>query len=243
MYRTAFEVADIPAVLCAPEEPGTGPARPVVLVGHGLGGEKEDTLEQLERLASRGYVALALDAVGHGARRTADFEARFDGEPAVQERAFYDVIEHTAAELPGVLDDLEARGLLAGAGIALVGTSLGGFVALATRPLDERVAVVVSIAGSPRWPGGRSGSPEEHLDTYWPCAVLLLHGEDDDVVPPGPGLAFVEGLRPLYRDDPDRLRRVTLPGEGHLFSPDAQTRVDDEIEAWLARWLPSPRPR
>ena len=104
-------------------------------------------------------------------------------------------------------------------------------------PGDERVAVRVCISGSPRFNDGRPGSPEERLDTFWPCATLLVHGADDDVVAPGPGLAFVEGLRPFYLDDPDRLRRVVLPGEGHLLSASGDMTARSEVDRWLKRWL------
>lgn len=234
VYRAVTSLADVPLAVCAPSAPDG--SRPLVLLWHGLAGEKEDQLEELERLAGQGYAAIAVDAVGHGGRRTGALEERLAGKPDEQERAFLDVVEQTAAEVPALLDALDEEAWLPPAGVALVGTSLGGFIALAA-PADARIAARVCISGSPRFNDGRAGSPEERLDTFWPCATLLLHGADDDVVPSGPGLAFIEGLRPAYRDDPDRVRRVVFPGEGHQFSPSGEEAVRRELDAWLKRWL------
>jgi dienelactone hydrolase len=234
VFRTVTELADVPLAVCAPVAPAG--EQPVVLLWHGLGGEKEDLLEELERLAAQGFCAIGVDAVGHGQRRTEALEERLDGDPDEQERAFLDIVEATAAELPRLLDAIDEAGWRGGMPVAVLGISLGGHVALAAPP-DDRVKARVCISGSPRFNDGRPGSPEERLDTFWPCATLLLHGGDDDVVAPGPGLAFIEGLRPAYRDDPDRLRRLLFPGEGHLFSPAGWEAVWREVDAWLSRWL------
>jgi dienelactone hydrolase len=234
VFRTVEQLGDIPVAICAPS-PLAG-QHPLVLVWHGLGGEKEDLLEALEHLAGQGFAAIGVDAVGHGARRSAELEERLFGKPDEQARAFLDVVQASSAEVPALINAVDAEGWRGTQPLALLGTSLGGFITLAA-PRDERIAARLSISGSPRFDDGRPGSPEERLDACWPCAILLLHGADDDVVPAGPGLAFIEGLRPLYLDDPDRLRRVVLPGEGHLFSAAGEALVREEVDGWLGRWL------
>jgi len=239
MYRDLVELATFPSLVCAPDDPAQlVPGAGVVILLHGLGSEKEDLLDEVERLGRAGLIAIAIDAVGHGQRRSDELEELILGSPEEEERAFYQVIRQTALELPALLDALTARAWSTSGRVALLGIGMGAFIALRARTLDPRVEVMITISGSPEWTRHTGESPARQLEAFWPAALLLVHGEQDDVVAPGGGLDFVERLRPLYQDDPDRLRRVTFPGVGHIFPPATWERVMEQGERFIRRYLP-----
>jgi hypothetical protein len=73
---------------------------------------------------------VSLDAVGHGERRRADFDAifnpeRWDADFEATEIDFLQLIDDTAAEVPSIIDDLLARGWARQDRIGICGRSLG----------------------------------------------------------------------------------------------------------------------
>jgi carboxymethylenebutenolidase len=111
------------------------------------------------------------------------------------------------ADFRGWMDSVsETLGLAGDGPIGLVGVSLGGYLALAVAGKDERAgAVVVVCGGMPAiLTGGFTRMPP----------VLVLHGDDDRVVPPSEARALDQWL--TQRGTPHEL--VMYPGEGHHLS-------------------------
>ena len=81
----------------------------------------------------------------------------------------------------------------------------------------------------PSPPAARS---EHAAATYPPRPLLLLHGDQDDVVSIAGDLALYERLRPAYQDAPDRLELVVYPGLGHFYTDEMMERSAD----WIARF-------
>jgi hypothetical protein len=117
----------VPALLRYPAPTGTtapedasgaierAAGRGTVLFYHGFGGSKERVEPGLVELARAGFLAVGLDAVGHGERRLAGFDTVFadqrrDEHFEETETDFLRLIDATAAEIPSVIDDLVARG-------------------------------------------------------------------------------------------------------------------------------------
>jgi len=100
-------LADVPALVAAAGPPAAAAERGTVLRLHGLTASKDIQRTEAHSLAAQGYVAVTIDAVGHGARRYHDFDDRFSGNRG--ERSFFDVVQRTADELPGVLEALDQR--------------------------------------------------------------------------------------------------------------------------------------
>ncbi len=73
---------DVPFTLWLPlGSPGNGPV-PVVIVQHGLGGDRSDALPLANALAASGYAVIAIDAPFHGLRSgQGDNQNRFTGRP------------------------------------------------------------------------------------------------------------------------------------------------------------------
>src|SRR5271156_3553618 len=65
-------VAGVPALLWCREAPEVAARRGTVLFYHGFGGTKEKLGAYLSALAEAGFLAVSLDAVGHGERRYPD---------------------------------------------------------------------------------------------------------------------------------------------------------------------------
>jgi carboxymethylenebutenolidase len=103
-------------------------------------------------------------------------------------------------------------------GIGVVGFSLGGYLALAlaeeerSHPPPLRSPEIKAVV---EFFGGMPGFAEERLTTMPP--VLILHGEDDDVVP----VSNAYELETLLKNKAVPYEIKIYPHQGHSFSGDA----------------------
>jgi dienelactone hydrolase len=240
----AVRVAGVPALLRYREAPEVAARRGTVLFYHGFGGTKEKPGAYLSALAEAGFLAVSLDAVGHGERRYPDFDVifndeRWDASFEETETDFLRVIDETAAEVSAIIDDLLARGWAREGGVGVAGRSLGGCVSYASVLADHRVRAVVSVVGSPEWTLPRAHSPHHHPDRFFPAAVLSQAAEFDEHCPPGPIRAFHAALEPFYAAEPDRIAYVEYPGVRHALTPELIDTSVRQLMAWFQRWLPA----
>ena len=222
--------------------------RGTVLFYHGFGGTKEKPEAYLSALAEAGFLAVSLDAVGHGERRYPDFDVifsdeRWDERFEETETDFLNVIDETAAEVPAIIDDLVARGWALADRVGVAGRSLGGCVSYASVLADSRVRAIVSVVGSPEWTLPRAHSPHHHPDRFFPAAVLSQTAEFDEHCPPGPISAFHAALEPFYSADPERIAYVEYPGVRHALTPELNDESGRGLVDWFGRWLPEGRGR
>jgi len=108
--------------------------RPAVLLAHGFGGSKRDLIEQAERAAREGYVAMAYTARGFGASGG---------------RIHLDSPDYEVADASRLIDVLSQRDdvRLDGPGdprVGVAGASYGGALALLAAAYDDRVDTVAS---------------------------------------------------------------------------------------------------
>jgi dienelactone hydrolase len=90
--------------------------------------------------------------------------------------------------------------------IALVGFSLGGYLALSVGSRDPRVKAVVEFCG---------GLPEELArETAQMPPTLILHGEADNIVP----VREAEQAKKLMERTNSAYEMKVYPGVGHFFS-------------------------
>jgi dienelactone hydrolase len=226
-------LAGAPAVAVHASTAERAARRGTVLVYHALGGDKSVHADDLALLARAGFLAIGVDAVGHGDRPWPDAWERFRGG---WRQAFLEVVTETAAEVPRLVDDLERRGLAGPGALGVVGVSLGGFVAYGAALADRRVAAIVCVNASPRW-GDDPRSPDRHRERFFPAAVLSVTGGADPIVPADHARVFHAGLARHYAGAPERERFVELPGESHRMSVAALERTRDEAVRWLSRFL------
>jgi dienelactone hydrolase len=211
---------------------------PTVLVFHGLSADKEVQQKELVTLAEAGFLAVGIDAAGHGERRLADFEARFAGTRAEIERLLFALVTETVAEVPAILDALAETGLADPDRFALFGISMGAHITYGAILAEPRLRAAVALLGSPEW--HHPDSPHPRPQDFFPVALLSITGEKDVNVPPASARAFHSALEPHYRGAPERLRYLEIPGAPHLMSTEDWEMAMREAVDWLTRFLGRP---
>ena len=132
--------------------------RPVVIVLHGTGGNKESQRAFLGELARDGFVAVAIDGRYHGARAKGGKEAKSTEYSEAILRTFRTGKEHpfffdTAWDVMRLIDYLETRDDVDPRRIGVIGFSKGGIETYLAAAVDPRIAVAVPCIGvqSFRW--------------------------------------------------------------------------------------------
>lgn len=135
----------------------------------------------------------------------------------VQYRNAYDLNECVYDTLAGTAF-LHARGMQTA---AVVGHSLGGAVVIRAALRDPAVTLVVTLATQSYGAGqvGRLGDR---------CALLLLHGENDEILPSGSSLY-------VYRLANEPKKLVVLPHTGHTMDESAE-QVHALVLEWILRY-------
>lgn len=207
---------------------------PLVLWFHGFGVDKETHRKELRQLAEAGFLAVGVDAAGHGARRLPDLDAR---QAAPREQALRTVTElarQTADEIPAVVRALVDEGLADGGRVGAAGVSMGGYVVYGAVLAEPAIRAAVSILGSPEWPHG--DSPHRHPDGFRRTALLSITAEHDENVPPAAARELHRRLGEAPPGSPPH-RYVELPGAVHLMGEEDWNRTMDETLRWLAHHL------
>jgi dienelactone hydrolase len=233
------EAAEIPFYLFTSH--GAAEGLPIVFVLHGLHSRKERHLDLCLRLADAGLCAVAVDLRSHGERTDADTEALKQDRKTPQFAAAF------ARSVAGTVDDLAALATDFGAdSYAIVGHSMGGYVATMTALADPRVSVIVNISGSlditastpeqaaesARW------NPADRAAELYPRAVLLLHGDSDETVPVRGARRLHAALCAAYRgDNAPRAAFIEYAGVGHELTPP----MAEEAVTWVRLHLASKR--
>ncbi len=235
MHDLREVVAGVPVRRVWSGDPGRAAWHGVVLFHHGFGASIAGQSKELLGLASRGFMAVGVDAVAHGVRRANDFEARFRGPFQGKDSPFLATVLATADETPGLVDGILAMGLGRVEGFGLAGISMGGYATYAALVAEPRIRVAVALLGNPQWDHPRS--PHRRSDAFADRALLSLTAGEDQNVPPDPARRFHAGLAqgrpgcaaPVYRE---------RPGVPH-FMPEADWDATwGEALAWFERWLP-----
>ena len=218
--------------------PPGGGKLPCVIIVPGLGSSKEQPDFQPETLTARGFAAFHMDLPGHG--------ETFPG--MLLELTSYQAVS-------AAFDALAAHPSVDGRRIALLGTSLGGTVALKTASEDHRFHAVVNISGfyEPRdWfetsapfveaalrhvTGiGEATAVRELVAGFTlrgavariTCPLLSVHGEQDVLIP-------VQEARRIYDEAVGPKMLIIYPGGDHGLCNTREARYD--VLDWLAAHL------
>ena len=213
---------------------------------HGFGGNRGALLEQAAAMYEAGYGALLLDLRNHG-----------ESGEAITTWGYSE-----AADVLAAYNYLLTRPEVAPGRIGLVGKSMGGAaVALAAQEVPDLAVLVLEssytsfaenlpniLPGIARTPGflasrvlprmaSESGLPLAEVNTRAAVTnldvpLLLIHGEQDRLVPPEQGQAIFAAA-----GEPKTIYRV--PGAGHLniFTVDSAA-FTEQMRTFLAEHLP-----
>lgn len=185
-YRVERQVlAGVPCLLELPADPDTA-LRAICVVYHGAWASKEGKLGVYAALATRGAGVVLPDSALHGERQG-------DTPEGLHAREYvWESVRRTVAEAPALLLALEAQcGPLP---VWVVGSSMGGYVALTLARTEARVKRAAALITSGLWdePEVRSAAlrafldahrPVTHAADFPPTPLLLASGREDPVFP------------------------------------------------------------
>ena len=202
-YRTVRLETKRGDVVCRYYAAAPDVERAAVWVG-GVGGDFDTPAQGL-------YPRLCRELTAEG---IASLRVRFR-YPTILEEAVYDL-------LAGVRH-LEREGVLGP--VALIGHSFGGAAVIQAAARAPAVRAVVTLATQ-----SYGADPVSRLAPR--CAVLLIHGTADEVLPPS-------SSEHLYRlaGEPKAIR--LHKGAGHGLD-EAAPEVEREVREWIAAWLREP---
>ena len=246
---------EIPAVVW--HGAGDGP-HPVVIYMHGGGHTKWDVDPiALELIPSQGVTLLSFDLWMHGDRIPPS------GKPTERTAdRLLTSMERCSADLFTILDYVRSNPEMDSDHLGLHGYSHSSNVALVALGMNLRVHACLSIAGAGDLaalfaylahqhdiPSGQIAqemqrehdrfmriNPLHHVDSFSPCAIMMIHGLHDVLAPFSAHFALYQALLPHYRSKPGDCLFVAH-ADGH-WTPDAVKRMGF---SWLAERLTSAR--
>jgi uncharacterized protein len=235
-------IAAVPALLVFHDAIQPCAERGTMLFYHGFGGNKEKVESHLVSLAQAGFLAIGLDAVGHGQRRFPHFaelfnDERWASEPEATEADYLAIVRQTAGEAHLIIDELFARGWARPERLGIGGVSMGGEITYVAIVDEPRLCVATPILGSPEWELPWPESPHRHAERFFPVALFSQAAQNDEAVPARYIRAFHEQLTPLYATAPERLRYLEYPDVGHSLSPELWETARQRMVAWVERFL------
>lgn len=213
------------------------------VLGHGVTADKDRPLlvAVAEGLAARGWPCLRFSFAGNGGSEG-------------------DFADATVTKECGDLRDLLDR-LPAGLRIAYGGHSMGGAVGLRVAASDERIRVLVSLAGmvrTKRFFDTEFGDEVPGEGLMWEdedcplsrafaddmAAIGDLFGEIDRLAVPwllvhgdADDVVLIDDSRDAFARAREPKRLVEVAGAGHMFDEQSHPRIVDEIDAWLGEHL------
>ncbi|MFP6887707.1 MAG: alpha/beta fold hydrolase [Opitutales bacterium] len=223
---------------------GVANARDILIVGHGVTGNKDRpfVVALAEAVAAEGIPVLRFSFAGNGSS-----EGRFEEC----------TISKEIEDLRAVLSTTETEGFRA----TYAGHSMGGAVGVLVAATDTRIRYLISLAGmvnteafydrefGEEIPGegcmweepscplsstfvsdmktiGSVVSNASEVKVPW----LLVHGTEDDVVP-------IEDSREIFAVANDPKKLVEIPGTDHVFSGESLTPLSEALIDWLGQTL------
>ncbi len=208
--------------------------QPVVIALHGTGGSKADMTALCRKLATRGFIAVAIDGRYHGERKLGKGQTDYNDAMV---RAWHGSGEHpffydTVWDVMRLVDYLQTRDDVDASRIGLIGISKGGVETYLAAAADPRITVAVPCIGmeSFHWAlahddwQGRIGTIQNAFDTIVKSEGITNPDSTfvkkfyDRVVPgidsefDGPQMLRLIAPRPLLLINSDSDNHTPLPG-------------------------------
>jgi dienelactone hydrolase len=155
--------------------------KPAVLIAHDWSGQNEFFQQKAHIFAELGYVGFAIDMFGLGQTAKTNSEKQALIQPLVQDRLLLRTRIQAAYDAACALPEVNSKK------IAIVGYCFGGLCALDLARSGAALKGAISVHGLLQPP------PELPKQTI-SSKVLVLHGYDDPMVPPGHLSAFCQEM-------------------------------------------------
>ncbi len=222
------KIAAIPALRFRPK--GTSSCLPTVVYYHGWRSSKEFMRFSASILASYGYQVVVPDAPKHGAREPLDFD-----QPDALDQ-FWPVVCRAVQESKGVLDAAVDNHDADPKRIAVMGSSMGGFIASGVFAANPSVSCLVTFNGACSWLKAEEvfsrDAGQKRVDSLLAAElsvydllenrhvlnerpILMLHGEADSVISIEMQCMFYREAKDSYCEHPERLKLIEVPGVDH----------------------------
>lgn len=215
----------------------------LLVIGHGVTGDKDRPLvtELAKGLARRGWPCLRISYTGNG-----ESEGSFEDSCITKE----------IADLTAVLDSLPDGVLVAYAGHSM-GAAVGVMTA-ANDPRIRVLISLAGMTHTEAFVEQEFGDVQPDAGFMWDeldcplsstyvsdlaeidntlvaaakviCPWLLIHGDEDDVVPVGDG-------KDAYEAAGSEKQWVVIPGAGHSFDEESYPQLVDAMDSWLETHL------
>lgn len=199
---------------------------PLVLWFHGFRADALAHAAELERCAALGFLAVGVDAVGHGARVHHDLQDCIARSPGGALPVVLDLADATRKELPVLTHELVESHGADPARVSAVGISMGAFLVYRAIALGSPFRAAVALLGSPEWSG--PACADLPLDPFRLVRLLSITAEHDASVPPAEVGRLHSALQEQYGSQVTHRHHV-LQGAGHFTSAhewqDAMTRT------------------
>ncbi len=199
------------------QEPADAGPHPALLLLHGSGGSVSYWVDRFgPALANFGMAAYAAHYFDKTGTQRATPETILDGG-------------HFAEWLTAIRDAISyiaARPSVDPQRIAVLGISLGAYLALALAVEDPRVRAVIELSG------GIPVGWEDRMTSAMP-PVLVLHGVQDEIVP----VSEARKLQGVLESHQIPHQVELLPDETHWFSAASQPKLLMTCANFLARYL------
>ena len=219
---------------------GVANARDVLIIGHGVTGNKDRpfVVALAEAVSAEGVPVLRFSFAGNGSSEGSFRKCTISKE---------------VDDLKAVLSATESAGLRA----IYAGHSMGGAVGVIAASSDSRIRHLVSLAGmvnTEAFYNREFGEEAPDSGCMWEDAScplskvflsdmkaigttapkasevtapwLFVHGTDDDVVP-------IEDSREIFALANDPKKLVEIPGADHVFSEDGLKPMTEAVISWL----------
>jgi dienelactone hydrolase len=250
LEKHIIEPENIPALALYKDD---GKKKPLIITVHGYTGNKSGEIGYCLILAEEGFLPVSIDARLHGERAVPDFEERI---AANFPKEMLGVMIGTAGDIPLVIDYFVQRADVLSDRIGVMGVSMGASITYLASTLDDRIKASVPIIGTPGWdlslmPEDRDQfgawpepddelmalianyDPRNRTEHFFPKALLMLNGvQDETVLIEGPRQLY-ERLQPLYQRQSERLSFIAYEGVGHEFTEEMRR----EAVRWFKRFL------
>ena len=227
--KTTFNLngAEVPALICS-----RGIGNSVVINLHGLDVSKEVNITDMGRLETAGLWSVTLDAPHHGERSDGYLDIMRNANRREAYLMLLGIINQGAAEVADLVHYFKSQGKK----VAVSGISMGAYTAYALMMMNREVDLFAAFMGNPdfRYKGSNvfsyleKSGPIDNIEGIFPANLFIVNAGSDDIVDPDGARRFFNGIKPYYKDAPEKLEYHEYPESGHLMRP------EDWFDAWDA---------